>query len=93
MLSLYREALRIRRAEPALGDGALRWLPASEGVLAFERGGRFACLLNLSAAPIALPPHEAVLLASGPLSDGLLPPDTAVWLSVSGDSHESATNR
>jgi len=27
-----------------------------------------------------LPAHDGVLLASGPLEDGLLPPDTAVWL-------------
>ena len=80
MLSLYREALRIRRAEPGLGDGALRWLDAPEGVLAFARGERFACLLNLSGGAVALPPHDGVLLASGPLERGLLPPDSAAWL-------------
>jgi alpha-glucosidase len=40
------------------------------------------CVANLSAAPIALPPHATVLLASGPLTDGQLPPDTTAWLSV-----------
>ncbi len=80
MLSLYREALQIRRSEPALGDGSLRWLDAPGGVLAFARGERFACVLNLSAEAVELPPHEAVLLASGPLEGGLLRPDTAVWL-------------
>jgi len=80
MLSLYREALQIRRSEPALGDGSLRWLDAPGGVLAFARGERFACVVNLSAEAIELPPHEAVLLASGPLEGGLLRPDTAVWL-------------
>jgi hypothetical protein len=29
---------------------------------------------------VALPADTAVLLASGPLGDGLLPPDTAAWL-------------
>jgi len=80
MLSLYREALQIRRSEPALGDGSLRWLDAPAGVLAFARGERFACVVNLSTEAIELPPHEAVLLASGPLEGGLLRPDTAVWL-------------
>jgi alpha-glucosidase len=35
---------------------------------------------NLSAAPVPLPAHAGVLLASGPLDGGLLPPDTTVWL-------------
>jgi alpha-glucosidase len=80
MLELYREALRIRRADPALGDGALHWLDAPAGVLAFARGDRFLCVVNLSAAPVGLPHHDRVLLQSGPLTDGDLPPDTAVWL-------------
>jgi alpha-glucosidase len=80
MLALYREALGIRRDEPGLGDGSLRWLEAPEGVLGFARGSRFACLLNLSGAPVELPAYDRVLLRSGPLEDGLLPPDTAVWL-------------
>jgi alpha-glucosidase len=29
---------------------------------------------------VELPAHREVLLTSGPLLDGLLPPDTAVWL-------------
>ena len=83
MLELYRAALRLRRAEPALGDGRLHWLPAAAGVLAFGRGD-LSCVANLSPAPVALPAHTAVLLASGPLDDGLLPPDTAVWLRTPG---------
>jgi alpha-glucosidase len=93
MLGLYRQALRIRRAESGLGDGSLRWLEAPDGVLAFVRGDGFACILNLSGAPVALPSHERVLLRSGPLVRGLLPPDTAAWLKIPGDSHESAENR
>jgi alpha-glucosidase len=48
-------------------------------VLAFDRGD-VACVANLSPSPVELPPHTAVLLASGPLPAGLLPPDTAAWL-------------
>ena len=79
MLELYRAALRLRRAESALGDGRLHWLPAPAGVLAFGRGD-LCCVANLSPAPVALPAHTTVLLASGPLEDDLLPPDTTAWL-------------
>ena len=40
------------------------------------------CVTNLSAEPVGLPPHAAVLLASGPLDGGLLPPDTTAWLRI-----------
>ncbi|MEH0935804.1 glycoside hydrolase family 13 protein [Micromonospora psammae] len=80
MLELYRAAIAIRRVDPALGDGELHWLPAPERVLAFSRGGGFRCLVNLSDAPVPLPARGQLLLASGPLDDDLLPPDTAVWL-------------
>ncbi|MEU7574480.1 alpha-amylase family glycosyl hydrolase [Micromonospora sp. NPDC049240] len=80
MLELYRAALAARRAEPALGDGALRWLPAPDGVLAFAREPDFACLVNLGREAVPLPAHDRLLLASGPLDDDRLPPDTAVWL-------------
>jgi alpha-glucosidase len=86
MLELYRAALRLRRAEPALGDGTMRWLPSPADVLAFTRSdpsrvrGDLSCVANLSPDPVALPADTAVLLASGPLDGGLLPPDTAAWL-------------
>ncbi|HUN30873.1 MAG TPA: glycoside hydrolase family 13 protein [Trebonia sp.] len=38
------------------------------------------CVANLSSAPVELPASSTVLLASGPLADGLLPPDTTAWL-------------
>jgi alpha-glucosidase len=77
MLELYRAALRVRRTW--LGT-SMTWLPASDGVLAFDRADAVRCVVNLSATPAALPEHSTVLLASAPLPDGLLPPDTAVWL-------------
>ncbi|MEW2332125.1 glycoside hydrolase family 13 protein [Micromonospora chersina] len=80
MLELYRAAIGIRRSESALGDGGLTWLPAPDQVLAFARDSGFACLVNLSAVAVPLPAHERLLLASGPLDDDRLPPDTAVWL-------------
>ena len=34
----------------------------------------------VSAAPVDLPEHQAILLSSRPLVDGKLPPDSTVWL-------------
>ena len=82
MLRLYRDALRIRRSEPALGDGPMSWLPSADGVLAFDRGTSVRCVANLSAEPGSAAAARAALLASGPLDTGLLPPDTAVWLRI-----------
>ncbi|MFI5751599.1 glycoside hydrolase family 13 protein [Streptomyces sp. NPDC051644] len=87
MLSLYREALRLRRTEPgfrtAAGSGAqqLTWLPSAPGVLAFTRPGGLICVANPGAEPVELPGHTDILLTSGPLdAEGRLPQDTAAWL-------------
>ncbi|MBB5868992.1 alpha-glucosidase [Allocatelliglobosispora scoriae] len=80
MLRLYRSALAIRRGEPGLGDGPMAWQDAPENVLHFTRPGGFACVVNLSDAPAALPPHTEVLLTSAPLTAGRLPADAAAWL-------------
>jgi alpha-glucosidase len=91
-LALYRDALRIRRADACLGGVAFEWIDAPDGVLAFLRGASFACMVNLSDTALALLQNDGVLLASDPLDDGLLPPETAVWLRVTGKSQESARN-
>jgi alpha-glucosidase len=80
MLEHYRAALRIRREHPGFRGGTLGWCDAPDGVLAFERAGGLLVVVNVDAEPADLPAHRAVLLASGPLSDGRLPRDTAVWL-------------
>jgi len=79
-LSLYRTALRLRRELPALGAGPLEWVEAAPSMLAFTRGGSFSFAANLGTQPVPLPPHREILVASGPLHDGTLPADTAVWL-------------
>jgi len=84
MLSLYRNALRLRRSEPDLVRGTLRWLDGGDGVLAFQRGGGIACYVNLSAHPTALPAHASVLLTSVPIDDLALPSDAAAWLRLDG---------
>ncbi|MFB7217968.1 glycoside hydrolase family 13 protein [Streptomyces sp. NPDC056227] len=86
MLSLYREALRLRRTEPGFGSPGtagerLTWLPTAPGVLAFTRTDRLVCVVNLTGEAVELPGHTEVLLTSGPLADGgRLPQDTAAWL-------------
>jgi alpha-glucosidase len=80
MLELYRSAIRQRRAEPGLHGDEMTWLESAPGVLAYTRGADFACVVNMSGAPIALPEHQTCLLASGPIDGVLLPPDTAAWL-------------
>ncbi len=80
-LSLYRTALRLRHDHPALGRGTLRWLD-TEGLLCFAREPGFIRAANLGAASAPLPAHREILLASGPVTSGSLPPDTAAWLSA-----------
>jgi len=83
MLSLYRSALRLRRAEPALGDGTLRWLPSPPDVLLFARDPGFVAAVNISGSTIPVPAGAEPLLASGPLTDaGEIPPETAAWFKV-----------
>jgi alpha-glucosidase len=82
-LFLYRRALRIRRDHPALGVGEMQWLEATDQVLALTRAPGFSCFLNCGDAPVPLPPHRQVLLASGPLTGERLPADTAAWLDTS----------
>ncbi|WP_425428123.1 glycoside hydrolase family 13 protein [Allonocardiopsis opalescens] len=82
-LNLYRRALRIRKAEPSLGDGSLSWVDLGPGVLAFAREPGLLAVLNCGTEPVALPPHREVVLSSAEpdaAAPGRLPPDTAVWL-------------
>ncbi|WP_435112620.1 glycoside hydrolase family 13 protein [Nocardiopsis synnemataformans] len=89
MLNLYRRALAVRRAEPALGappaggGSGMRWLESGPEVLAFVREPDVACVVNLGSGAAELPAHVEVLVASGPLEGDRLPSDTAVWLRLS----------
>lgn len=79
-LSLYRSALRLRRAHPGLAPGSpLDWWDAGEGIVAFHRGDGFASLTNASGRDYPLP-DGVVLMASQSLTDRSLPADTTVWL-------------
>lgn len=78
-LSLYRQAIELRYARPEFG-GALAWYEDTpEGCLAFRRDGGLICALNATGAPVPLP-YGQPLLASLPLVDGMIAPNSAVWL-------------
>lgn len=81
-LSLYREALALRRTL----SGPLSWDEGTEpGLVAFTRGGVHV-LANVSAPPVVLPPGARVLVASdtGPAASTLVPRDATVWFTVDG---------
>jgi alpha-glucosidase len=81
MLELYREALRLRRETPALGDGRLAWLDLPEGALGFTREPGFACVVNVTSAHVVLPEGYDILLTSDDLdTEGRLPAATSAWL-------------
>jgi len=80
MLWLYRQALRIRKREAALGDGTLTWLPSEPTAIVFRRGDDVVNVTNLGGEPMALPDHDRILLSSTPLVGGMLPPDSTAWL-------------
>ena len=76
-LSLYREALRLRRRLQA-GE-SLEWSATGrDDVLRFGRPGGWHVVANFGTEPFPLPDGE-VLLASGPLG-GTLPGETTAWL-------------
>ena len=75
-LSLYAAALALRRSLPT-GEG-LTWVPSGPGVVHVARPGGWHCLTNFGPGAVPLPDGE-VLLASGPLADGLVPVDRTVW--------------
>ena len=80
MLELYRTVIALRASRPELGDGPMRSVASGDDLLVFERGQHFLFVLNLGDSAVPLPAHDRVLIASSGLVDGLLAPDSAVWL-------------
>lgn len=77
-LELYRAALAARRRYD-LGAGTVAWVPGiAAGVIAF-RNGPVTVIANAGTVPVELPVGE-VILASGPVTGGVLPADTTVWI-------------
>ncbi|TCK63780.1 alpha-amylase family glycosyl hydrolase [Curtobacterium sp. PhB136] len=79
-LSLYRRVLELRRGDD-LQHGDLVWDDDAPDVIAFHRGALLH-RTNCGTTAVPLPDDADVLLASGPLPDHTLPPDTSVWLTV-----------
>ena len=82
-LELYRSLLAHRR-RLSLGTGSLTWVDGyAADVVALTNGAdqreRLLVVANLGAEPVGLPEGAAVVVASGPLEDGLVPTDTTVW--------------
>ncbi|MCY7396679.1 MAG: glycoside hydrolase family 13 protein [Nocardioides sp.] len=75
-LEFYRAVLAARR--DLLHGTSVQLLDAGEDLLAFTRDG-LSVVLNAGPASVELPEGD-VVIASGPLTDGRLPADTAVWL-------------
>ena len=86
MLALYRAALGLRREHAGFAGDDLRWLPAPEGSLVFERANGLRCAVNLSGSPLELPVGRTTLLASTPIVADRLPVDAAAWFVVDGDA-------
>lgn len=79
-LELYREALRLRRAQ-GLGRGRLRWREGEPDVLAFDNAG-VRVVVNLGPRDAAMP-AGSVLVSSQPLEvSGRLPGNAAAWVAV-----------
>lgn len=94
-LSLYRDALALRRSDEDLRGEDFAWLDATQlatvvntahvdatQILAFRRGAHTVCITNFSRKPVALLHGAAVLLASDELVADELAPDTTAWLRV-----------
>jgi alpha-glucosidase len=77
-LAFYRAALAQRRTFATTAGDEVEMLDVADDVLAFRRGP-LTVVLNTGTAAVELPSGE-VVASSGPVADGLLPADTAVWL-------------
>jgi alpha-glucosidase len=78
MLTLYRTAMHVRRKLSPAAAEAFDWQPAPPGILAWNRGDEWTCLVNVDGDPLQL--TGDVILASAPLEGRWLPPNTAAWV-------------
>jgi alpha-glucosidase len=83
-LSMYREALRLRRVLQAAES--LEWIETGrDDVLRFARPNGWEVVANFGTEPIDLGPDAAnVVLSSGEAVRGSLPGETTVWIAPAG---------
>ncbi len=86
-LSLYRRAIAIRQ-DWLIADEEIELIDLGPDTLAYRRGTGIACVVNMGSDIQPLPDGE-ILLTSAPLNGGELPPDTAVWLSLTPSTTNS----
>ncbi|MFI5932308.1 alpha-amylase family glycosyl hydrolase [Actinoplanes sp. NPDC051494] len=84
--AFFLEAMRLRTALTDAGewsgDDPVTWTAHDNGLLTAVRASGFALVVAMGDEPVELP-RGSVLVSSGPLTaEGLLPPDTAAWLTV-----------
>ncbi|GGT25658.1 glycoside hydrolase family 13 protein [Streptomyces purpureus] len=88
-LELYRSALTLRRELPGLGDGAMEWREAPEGLLVFARPG-LVCTFNTLGRDVELPRPGRRVLSSVPWQPEdsttgetvLVPADSCTWWAI-----------
>lgn len=77
-LEFYRKALRLRGRLQTYEE--LEWIGhPGQQVLHFARPGNWHSITNFGIDPVPLP-EGTVVIASGPLGDGVLPAATTAWL-------------
>jgi alpha-glucosidase len=84
-LGMYRTAMKLRKEMQS--DETMQWkedLQLGDQVLAFQRPGGWLTVLNGGTEPVEMPKSE-VLVASGEIKGGKIPPETTVWLRVNQD--------
>jgi alpha-glucosidase len=91
-LELYRHALRVRRAQAALGEGPLEWLEHTPELLALRRtgadGSAVISVINLGTGTVRLPAEwgTEVLAASNEDVAGLTVDDSGSVLAIGGET-------
>ncbi len=78
-LSFFQRALELRKRRAEFDGEGVEWLDAPGDAVIFRRQGGLICVLNCGKAPVPLPAGE-LILASAPLLEGELAPDSAAWL-------------
>jgi alpha-glucosidase len=80
-LNLYKAALRLRQKLQTKEE--LEIIDSPQGVVRYRRPGGWEVIFNLSNEQgIEIPQGGEVLIASGPLENGRVGKDTAVWVKV-----------